>query len=93
MLANDLIVAIDGEQVQGLTINQAVEKMRGAVGSEVTLKIQRTGRAEPLELKLKRDVIRIRSVRFEKRMTSAICASRSSMSRRSTTLRTPSSNC
>ncbi|WP_183752761.1 S41 family peptidase [Pseudochelatococcus contaminans] len=67
VLANDLIVAIDGEQVQGLTINQAVEKMRGAVGSEVTLKIQRTGRAEPLELKLKRDVIRIRSVRFEKK--------------------------
>lgn len=67
VLANDLIVAIDGEQVQGLTINQAVEKMRGAVGSEVTLKIQRAGRTEPLDLTLKRDIIRIRSVRFEKK--------------------------
>ncbi|MFC0218581.1 carboxyl-terminal processing protease [Pseudochelatococcus lubricantis] len=65
ILANDLIVAIDNEPVQGLTINQAVEKMRGAVDSEVTLKIQRTGRSEPFEVKLKRDIIRIRSVRFE----------------------------
>ncbi|MGV6871239.1 S41 family peptidase [Pseudochelatococcus sp. B33] len=65
VLANDLIIAIDGEQVQGLTLEQAVEKMRGAVGSEVTLRIQRAGRTDPLELTLKRDVIRIRSVRFE----------------------------
>jgi carboxyl-terminal processing protease len=65
ILANDLIVAIDGEPVQGLNLNQAVEKMRGAVDSEVTLKIQRTGRTDPLEVKLKRDIIRIRSVRFE----------------------------
>ncbi|MFT0891109.1 S41 family peptidase [Pseudochelatococcus sp. G4_1912] len=63
--ANDLIVAIDGDQVQGLTINQAVEKMRGAVDSEVKLKIQRSGKTEPFDVTLKRDIIRIRSVRFE----------------------------
>lgn len=65
MLANDLIVAIDGEPVLGMTINQAVEKMRGAVDSEIKLKIQRAGKSEPFEITLKRDIIRIRSVRFE----------------------------
>ena len=41
VLANDVITQIDGEQVQGLTLNQAVDKMRGPVNSPVTLTIQR----------------------------------------------------
>lgn len=67
VLANDLIVAIDGEQVQGLSLNQAVDKMRGPVDSTVKLTIRRANRTEPLEVSLKRDIIRIRSVRFEKK--------------------------
>ncbi len=63
VLAGDIITHIDDEQVQGLTLNQAVEKMRGAVNSQVRLKISRKGVSDPLELKLTRDVIRIRSVR------------------------------
>ena len=41
ILANDIITQIDGEPVQGLTLNQAVEKMRGPINSPVTLKVQR----------------------------------------------------
>src|SRR6476469_6219876 len=63
VLAGDSITHIDDEAVQGLTLNQAVEKMRGAVNSSVRLKVVRKGSTEPIELKLTRDVIRIRSVR------------------------------
>ncbi len=63
VMAGDIITHIDDEPVQGLTLNQAVDKMRGAVKSEVRLKIARKGAADPLELKLTRDVIRIRSVK------------------------------
>ncbi|MEP3046812.1 MAG: S41 family peptidase [Roseibium sp.] len=64
VLAGDLIVAIDGEQVQGLTLNQAVEKMRGKVKTDIVVTIRREGRAEPLEITITRDIIRIRSVRW-----------------------------
>ncbi|WP_406858678.1 S41 family peptidase [Alsobacter sp. KACC 23698] len=61
--AGDIITAIDDDAVQGLSLNQAVDKMRGAVNSVVRLKITRKGASDPLELKLTRDVIRIKSVR------------------------------
>src|SRR4051794_32128467 len=62
ILANDIITQIDGEVVQGLTLNQAVEKMRGSVNSSVTLTIQRKEK-EPIEVELTREAIRIRPVR------------------------------
>ncbi len=58
----DLITHLDGEQVMGLTLAEAVERMRGRVGSEIKLTIRRAAQ-EPFEVTLKRDVIRIRSVR------------------------------
>ncbi len=61
--AGDLIVAIDGEPVQNLTLNQAVEKMRGAVNTPITLQIERKGTAKPFDVKVVRDVIRIQSVK------------------------------
>lgn len=64
ILSGDLITHIDGESVQGLTLNQAVEKMRGAVKSVVSLRITRKGSTDPIEFKLARDVIRISSVKF-----------------------------
>lgn len=64
ILSGDLITHIDGETVQGLTLNQAVEKMRGAVKSVVSLRISRKGSTDPIEFKLARDVIRISSVKF-----------------------------
>ena len=66
ILANDIISQIDGETVQGLTLNQAVDKMRGPVSSSVKLTIQRKERKEPLEVTLTRETIRIRPVRARK---------------------------
>jgi len=63
IMANDIITQIDDEQVQGLTLNQAVEKMRGPVNTSVKLTVQRKERKEPLEVKLTRETIRIRPVR------------------------------
>src|SRR4051794_17770748 len=62
ILANDVIIQIDREPVQGLTLNQAVKKMRGSVNSSVTLTIQRKEK-EPIEVELTRETIRIRPVR------------------------------
>ena len=61
--ANDLIAKIDSTEVQGLTLNEAVDKMRGAVGSPVNLTIVRTGK-EPFEVKVVRDIIKVESVKF-----------------------------
>jgi carboxyl-terminal processing protease len=66
LLANDVISQIDDDQVQGLTLNQAVDKMRGPVGSGVKLKIIRKEAKEPLEVKLTRDLIHIRPVKSSK---------------------------
>src|SRR5829696_5281628 len=66
LLANDVITHIDDEQVQGLTLNQAVDKMRGPINSTVRLKIKRKEKSEPFEVSLTRDTIRIRPVRARK---------------------------
>jgi carboxyl-terminal processing protease len=63
ILANDVIVQLDGEQVQGLTLNQAVEKMRGPVNTKIKLTIMRKGQDKPIEVSITRDVIRVRSVK------------------------------
>jgi len=63
IMANDLISHIDDEPVQGLTLNQAVEKMRGAPNTKVKLRIVRKGGDKPIEVSLTRDIIRVRSVR------------------------------
>ncbi|MGP0091929.1 MAG: S41 family peptidase [Xanthobacteraceae bacterium] len=63
ILANDIITHLDDEPVQGLTLNQAVEKMRGPVNTKIKLKIMRKGQDKPLDVSITRDVIRVRSVR------------------------------
>jgi carboxyl-terminal processing protease len=60
---NDLITHLDGEQIVGLTLEQAVEKMRGPVNTPITLTILRKGREEPFEVKIIRDVIKINAVK------------------------------
>jgi carboxyl-terminal processing protease len=59
---NDLIVQLDGEPVLGLTLQEAVEKMRGPVNSPIRIMIRR-GETAPFEVVLTRAVIRIQSVR------------------------------
>ena len=61
--AGDVITHLDDEAVQGLTLNQAVEKMRGQVNTKIRLKIMRKGAEKPLEISITRDIIRVRSVR------------------------------
>jgi carboxyl-terminal processing protease len=59
----DYITHIDTEQVMGLTLGEAVDKMRGKVGSEIKLTIAREGAEGPIEMTLVRDIIKIKSVR------------------------------
>ncbi len=60
---NDLITHLNDEAVKGLTLEQAVDKMRGPVNSAITLRIQRKGADKPIEFKIVREVISIRNVR------------------------------
>ncbi len=64
VLAGDLISKIDGENVRGLSLQQAVEKMRGEVNTPIVLTILREGADRPLEITIIRDVIQVRSVRY-----------------------------
>ena len=63
IMANDVITELDGKEVQGLTLDQAVEKMRGPVNSKIKLTIVRKGQDKPIEVTIVRDIIRVRSVR------------------------------
>ena len=63
LMANDLITKIDGADIQGLTLNEAVDKMRGGVNTPITLTIQRKDQAA-FDVKLIRDRIRVQSVKF-----------------------------
>ena len=63
VMANDIITKIDNEQVHGLMLNQAVEKMRGPVNTKIKLTIERKGQDKPIEVTIVRDVIRVKSVR------------------------------
>jgi len=62
ILANDIITEIDGDEVDGLTLQQAVEKMRGPVNTPITLKISRKD-TKPFDVKLVRDIIHVKVVR------------------------------
>jgi carboxyl-terminal processing protease len=62
--AGDFITHIDGEPVLGLSLAEAVERMRGPVNTTIDLKIQRNGRDEPLDVTLSRAVIKISPVRW-----------------------------
>ena len=63
ILTGDLVTHIGGEAVQGLTLSQAVEKMRGPVSTDILLTVVRAGVDAPFDVTLTREVIRIASVR------------------------------
>src|SRR5579871_2736376 len=63
ILANDIISRLNGESIEGLTLDQAIEKMRGPVDSTVKLTILRKGQDKPLEISITRAVIHVSSVR------------------------------
>lgn len=68
ILAKDVIVEIDGKSTEGMDVNQAVNLIRGAVGTEVTLTIKRD-KKEQLEFRIKRERIEIHPVRHSLRET------------------------
>jgi len=61
----DFISAIDGVSLQGVSLNDAVEKMRGPARSKVTLTILRSGEKQPLDLTMMREIIPVQSVKSE----------------------------
>jgi carboxyl-terminal processing protease len=66
VMSGDYIVAIDDDSVQGMTLNQAVDKMRGAINTPVKLTILRGKEKNKVEIKLVRAEIHIKSVRSRK---------------------------
>jgi carboxyl-terminal processing protease len=61
--AGDIITALDGQTVQGMSLNDAVDKMRGAPNSKITLTIKREGVDKPILLSMQREVIHIQVVK------------------------------
>lgn len=64
VLAGDLVSQIDGENVRGMSLQQAVEKMRGLVNTPIELTILRQGADKPLKIKIVRAIIELKSVKF-----------------------------
>ena len=64
MQPGDLIIGINGESIKGLTINEAVSRLRGPVKSKITITVVR-GEKDPFDVEIVRDVIKIRSVKHE----------------------------
>jgi carboxyl-terminal processing protease len=64
LMAGDVITQVDDQALEGLTLNQAVDKMRGPVNSKVKLTITRKGQDKPINVTVVRDTIRVRSVRY-----------------------------
>jgi len=63
IMTNDIITHIDDEPVQGLPLNQAIEKMRGPANTKIKLRFTRQGQDKPIELTIVRQIIRVHSVR------------------------------
>ncbi|SHF22294.1 carboxyl-terminal processing protease [Microbulbifer donghaiensis] len=63
--SGDIILRLSGKSMKGVSLDEAVERMRGPKGSSVTLTIARKGYKAPFEVTLKRDTVRVRSVRGE----------------------------
>ena len=63
--AGDSIVEIEGESILGLTLNEAVEKMRGAPGEAITITVIREDADEPIEISMVREIIKRKVVRHE----------------------------
>jgi carboxyl-terminal processing protease len=64
ILSGDLITGIDDTAVQGLTLEQAVARMKGPINTKTRLKIMRKGAEQPIEVSIVREVIRVRPVRY-----------------------------
>ncbi len=64
IMSGDMITQIDDDNIQGLTLEQAVSKMKGPADSKTRLKILRKGSDKPIDVAIVREVIRVRPVRY-----------------------------
>jgi carboxyl-terminal processing protease len=64
IMSGDIITQIDDEPIQGMTLDQAVNKMKGAPNSQTKLKIIRKDADKPIDVAITREIIRVRPVRF-----------------------------
>jgi carboxyl-terminal processing protease len=64
--SGDYIVSIDGTSIQGLPLNDAIDKMRGPEGSKVTLEVMRTGDKKPFDVTLTRAIIQVDGVSWRR---------------------------
>ena len=64
MQAGDMIVKIEGESTRGITTQEAVKKLRGEKGTQVTITVEREGAMEPIDYTITRDIIEIKSVPY-----------------------------
>src|SRR2546423_1219691 len=64
ILSGDVITQIDDEQIQGMTLEQAVSRMKGPANSKIRLKVARKGIAAPIDVAIVREIIRVRPVRY-----------------------------
>ena len=64
IMADDIVTAIDGQATHGMTINQAIDLLRGPVNTVVKLEIHRSGVETPLEISITRNIIRVIPVRW-----------------------------
>jgi carboxyl-terminal processing protease len=60
----DLIFALDGQPVMGLTLQEAVDKMRGKIGAPIKISIRRANVKDPIDVTLTREVIKVKSTRY-----------------------------
>lgn len=65
ILPNDKIIKIEGESTYGITIEEAVKKLRGTPGTKVTITIAREGVKEPIEFTITRDIIKIEVIKYK----------------------------
>ncbi|MGK7651381.1 MULTISPECIES: S41 family peptidase [unclassified Roseovarius] len=70
--AGDFITHVDNESVLGLTLDEAVEMMRGPVGSEIIITVVREGEAEPFDVSIVRDTIKLTAVRVRTEQQSVV---------------------
>jgi len=62
----DFIAAIDGTPIQGMALNDAIERMRGPAGTKVTLTVLRTGAKKPFDVALTRAIVQVDTVKFHR---------------------------
>jgi carboxyl-terminal processing protease len=64
--SGDFIAAIDGTPIQGMALNDAIDRMRGADGTKITLTVLRSGAKKPFDVTLTRAIVQVDSVKFHR---------------------------